>query len=606
MRALLLLAVMLTSAAVFGQSASEHFQKGNEAYSARNWAEAERHYTLSINAEKSEGAHYNRGLARLNLGKHSDAAADMTAVINGGTQFKANAYYWRAFIRHSHLSQSEQALEDASQAITLGSSAKAPFPQQAYALRGQILLDQRKYADARTDLEKAISLGDQLSSTHTRLALALLRVGKAEEGLAQAERSLAIDSQSAWAHAVRAEALRSLKRDKDAEPSLRKAIELAPTYAFALQELGDLLYDRGDLKGAVEVLDKAISANPKSDFALATRGSAYRRLGEIEKSKADLNKAVEINPRYVWAFNELAVALLTAGENEQAAAAADKALAIDADYPWALRNKGVALKNLGKFEEADKALTSALAAKEDYADAYSQRGYVRRMLKQYEASDADLRRAISMDEDVAWAYNNLGLNAYDRDRLTEAKNAFDKSIAKNPNYKFPHYNRARLTLRLTFTDSAERDKALAAGISDITRAIELDEKNGEYWYVKSLIHREQKDIGAEKAALDRSLELDPNHANAHNNMGVYYVNVGKDDAKALEHFSSAARLDPKDWVPVSNVALLKAKLQQPWREVEQAIEQTLALRPEWRETASKNAWIRRYSDQPGFAELLGS
>ena len=90
--------------------------------------------------------------------------------------------------------------------------------------------------------------------------------------------------------------LRNLKKFKEAEKFLRKAIEVAPNFAMAYSNLGNTLYDLGKLKEAEKFLRKAIDIDPYYVMSYSNLSNVLRDLGKIKEAEKILIKAIEIKP----------------------------------------------------------------------------------------------------------------------------------------------------------------------------------------------------------------------------------------------------------------------------------------------------------------------
>ena len=110
--------------------------------------------------------------------------------------------------------------------------------------------------------------------------------------------------------------LRDLGDLKEAELSLRKAIELKGDFADARLNLGNILRDLGNLKEAEYSYRKAIAINP--DFAQAhlNLGAVLTDLGELKEAELSLGKAIEIKANFGEAYIALGIVLLQRGEQD--------------------------------------------------------------------------------------------------------------------------------------------------------------------------------------------------------------------------------------------------------------------------------------------------
>ena len=99
----------------------------------------------------------------------------------------------------------------------------------------------------------------------------------------------------------------SLGKLKDAELSIRKAIELNPKDELAYFYLGEILKDLGKLKDAELSIRKAIGLNPNFAKAYANLGSILKKIGQLKDAELSIQKAIELNPNFAKAYYSLSL-----------------------------------------------------------------------------------------------------------------------------------------------------------------------------------------------------------------------------------------------------------------------------------------------------------
>merc|ERR1712216_541604 len=120
---------------------------------------------------------------------------------------------------------------------------------------------------------------------------------------------------------------------------------------------------------------------------------------------------------------------------------------------------------------------------------------------------------------------------------------------------------------------SERDE-WAEALKAYRAAAEADPKMSEAWYWISCAEFNLngcKSCEAEYVPLMHCIKLDPNHVEAHNNLGEVFRYVRKDPAKAEKSYREAIRLDPKFAVARGNYSLLLLE-QHPNRAVKKILE----------------------------------
>lgn len=119
---------------------------------------------------------------------------------------------------------------------------------EAWHEYGRCLISAERYAEAETVLRKATELRD---SHHycNNLALALLRLGRADEAI----------------------------------PYLKQSLSLSPSYVHALNNLGWAYEETGQLRASAEVHRRAITVDPEYPFAHYNLGRTLLALGDLEE-----------------------------------------------------------------------------------------------------------------------------------------------------------------------------------------------------------------------------------------------------------------------------------------------------------------------------------
>jgi tetratricopeptide (TPR) repeat protein len=165
------------------------------------------------------------------------------------------------------------------------------------------------------------------------------------------------------------------KKEKEGFASLKRALEIFPTYYEALNRLGTEYVvlgnrDRSYLEAALILLSKAVEINPNSYSSSFGLGFTQYQLGFVDQSIVSLQRAVT---NYNKSFNAhlwLGIALKRAGKLEQAEAALKRANELTkgkhADVHWHLAQ---IYRDQKRYAEAASALELFLKTQPDARDA---------------------------------------------------------------------------------------------------------------------------------------------------------------------------------------------------------------------------------------------
>jgi tetratricopeptide (TPR) repeat protein len=146
---------------------------------------------------------------------------------------------------------------------------------------------------ARTAAEKAISLEPTLETAYTTVALVYETEKDWQSLIASARQLQKLNPQNCWGWYYEALAQLSLPMDRPSSrsqiaSSLRRAIELNPTFPLAHFQLGSLFFQEGDYPAAIQELKQAIELEPaylEAHFLLAR---AYGKVGDSQQSQEEL------------------------------------------------------------------------------------------------------------------------------------------------------------------------------------------------------------------------------------------------------------------------------------------------------------------------------
>jgi TolB-like protein/Tfp pilus assembly protein PilF len=173
--------------------------------------------------------------------------------------------------------------------------------------------------------EQALTLNPAYSRAHTFYPFYLSSLGRSEEALAVAKRSLDLDPASpAVNHSLAVQFYFARQFDQAIEQA-HKTLELDPNFAISYELLGEVYVSRGMYREGLSELEKYSALSRGRAMSLALLGYAHARLGERSQALRMLEQ-LEAAPkeRYTPAFS-FAVVYAGLGEKDQAFAWLEKA-----------------------------------------------------------------------------------------------------------------------------------------------------------------------------------------------------------------------------------------------------------------------------------------
>ena len=367
--------------------------------------------------------------------------------------------------------------------------------------------------------------------------------------------------------------LKNLKRLPEAVLPLKKAMELMPGDIETMMNLGIVFTELAEYEDAENIYRKVIALN-RNDYpeAYLNLGVVLKYRGKNEEAEKYYRRAIELKPNFTIAYNNLGVLLRDMGKLKESEECYRKVIEMKPDYPEAYLNLVVVLKYRGKNEEAEKCYRRAIELKPDFAESFNNIAIILQDKGNYAEAEKYFRRAIELNPNYAEAYNNIGNLLKDTGRNKEAEIYYKLSLKINPkNYKV--YN----NLGLLCADSQILDDAETF----YRKAIELNPNYAEaYNNLGNLLrNKNQMPVSAKAAetSLDkvadtsitgaefeseaekyfrRAIELNPNYAEAYNNIGNLFNDTGR-IGEAKEFYLKALSIKPDFAVCHKNLAQIK-------------------------------------------------
>jgi tetratricopeptide (TPR) repeat protein len=188
-----------------------------------------------------------------------------------------------------------------------------------------------------------------------------------------------------------------------AEKYLRRAIQLAPSFAKPHEDLGHLLVERGQPEEAARILKKATRLDPNLDRAFFNLGKALAMLGEGKEADKAFEKSFELNPER-------------------------KNLALAAEH-----------QKEGRWEEAERLYREVLRSNPTNVDALRLLGNVTLQTGRVYQAERLFRRAVANAPDFVMAQIDLGTALKKQSRLEEASDQFMQAVRLEPDNVQAHY-----------------------------------------------------------------------------------------------------------------------------------------------------------------------
>lgn len=214
---------------------------------------------------------------------------------------------------------------DSEHALAIAREVVAEKPKMAAGreLLAFMLQQNERIGEAIDVLRGLYTDGQASESSKIQLALLLTETGHGKEA-AQILAPIAGTSASAEVLNGYGIALADEGRVEDAVAAFRRALQIDPNHAPALQNLGIVALRLNDVRAAEDNLSRALQLNPRLPLALNTMGVLYARRNDFPHAVESWKKAVAVDPRQYDALYNIGLVQMQAGNREDARAALER------------------------------------------------------------------------------------------------------------------------------------------------------------------------------------------------------------------------------------------------------------------------------------------
>jgi len=334
---------------------------------------------------------------------------------------------------------------------------------------------------------------------------------------------------------------------------LNRARQLEPGNAEVLTELGIAQAERKEWKQALAWLRKAVVLAPGS---VRARYNLALTLDRADPGKgagtAEYRRALKLDPRHVDSLINLAIDL---GDQNpvEAKPLFDRAIRLAPKNANAHLNLALFLKreaeetaSISEFERAVELDANLLEARRQLAALQMSR-------QQWGAVIEQCREILKRESDDASTRYTLGQALIRNQDVEEGRKELEQAQALRKRSQQQQEAQELQSQGVRALNTGKLSEATRA----FTTALRLDASSSNHMYL-GLALAASGDINAGIGELTTALEMDPNSARAHLNMGSVYLQAGQEHLAKVE-FDKALQIDP--WFPEAhnNLGLILAK-----------------------------------------------
>ena len=250
--------------------------------------------------------------------------------ISDGLAFRRNYLnYGSVYFQRGYYDQAEASFR-------LALSDDPASAEALYGL-GSVYLKQEKTTEARESFERATRLPpsypDTLANSWNNLGLLATREGRTAEAILY----------------------------------FKKALQLNPDHAVALDNLGNAYRQQKNWEEARKTLEHAVKISPEDPEANYSLGMVFAQLDDSDRAYEYLQKVLNLRPGYPEALNNLGVLYLRTQRREQAMASFEECIRVAPEFDQAYLNLARVYSLEGNPDKARNVLAELLKRHPDHA-----------------------------------------------------------------------------------------------------------------------------------------------------------------------------------------------------------------------------------------------
>jgi len=211
--------------------------------------------------------------------------------------------YWNKGVSPEYMAQARQYFEQALALDPANTDATVGWAMVVATSAGSFAVDDRvaQLAAAEAALTRALSVTPRHATGHLALGAVLMFTNRAEQGIAECERALALDRNLADAHGCIGMAKYFVGRAEETEEHTLKALRLSPRDVHAYRWMLFAGIAQGQLGADAEAvvwLRASIEANRNFPLAHFHLAEALALLGELHEARAAVQAGLALQPNF--------------------------------------------------------------------------------------------------------------------------------------------------------------------------------------------------------------------------------------------------------------------------------------------------------------------
>ncbi|HVW21768.1 MAG TPA: tetratricopeptide repeat protein [Opitutaceae bacterium] len=231
-----------------------------------------------------------------------------------------------------------------------------------------------------------------------------------------------------------------------------------PENSYAHNNLGEALFERGDLAGALAQYREAERLRPGagSIYAILNRGITLEAMGRLPEAMAAYREGAAAEPTWAGPHLRLGDALNRAGRLAEAEAEYRAALRLRPGDPQAEYGLGNLRLRAGDPAAAAACFQAAVRGRPGYAEAWDDLGTALAASGRLPEAISAYRRAIELKPGYPEARYSLGNVYYQMNRIPDALACYEEALRRGPGTPEARYHYGVLLAQAGRLDEAEK------------------------------------------------------------------------------------------------------------------------------------------------------
>ena len=343
---------------------------------------------------------------------------------------------------------------------------------------------------------------------------------------------------------------------------------------------GQALARKNQSDESIRVLSRLLQVDPANSEALASRASIYLLSEDFQAALNDSNQILERTPDDPHALMIKGTSLFRVDNFREALDVLDKPALMSQDTVDA---RWMRIQCCGKLEQTFREmeeLNALLGVTPTHEAAHLLRAKLLEQLGHFDDAIADLSAVLKCNPTNLPALTNRALLFQRRGDAAAAVDGFTAAIAQAPDDAVLYYRRGIARHQIGASVDARKD---------LDKAIDLDTKFADAWYIIGNIEAGRGEADLAITAYAKAVEIQPEHAAAWYNRGNLLFNQSRIQ-QSIDCWTIAITLQPEMFRAYNNRAAAYDRIGRH-AEAVQDFEKTLQLNPGFVRAWDNLAWL---------------